>query len=354
MFSTDNENGENNQSLNNNKYSFDEESGFSANENFAKKDSFNSEYINSSDSDTSEEEDNNIEMEEINKENTNKEEIKPTINKININNTFLNLNIDSKNENNNNNFMNMNNIYNNINTIGTANINLGNIPLQKNNSFNSSNNNTNSGNIKNRKKSLKSTVKGVFNYVLGKDSQKDLEEEIEQLKNLYGEMEMQMKLISSKTILFRNRFISRVSYFFTYVTGKILAFYCIYRIIMTVKNLLFQNYSDINVMLREEVVNIIDFFITIIFKILNLDVETIYYTVIEQYFSLTIVGTIIIINIRSFLNTILFIYTITLKKYNSQIDRNLTMVSLSYFVGLFYVTSSIFLIFNLPITYRYY
>jgi hypothetical protein len=222
--------------------------------------------------------------------------------------------------------------------------------LHKNNSFDSIN--TNNNNIKNRKKSFKSTFKGVFNYVIGKDSQKDLEEEIQQLKILYGEMEMQMKLISSKTILFTNRSISRINYLFTYISGKILAFYSIYRIIMTIKNLVFLNYSDINVMLREEVLNIIDFFITIIFKILNLDVETIYYTVIEQYFSLTIVGLIIIVNIRSFLNTILFIYTITLKKYNSQIDRNLTMVSLSYFVGLFYVTSSIFLIFNLPITYR--
>jgi len=231
-------------------------------------------------------------------------------------------------------------------------------PLKKTNSKDKSssynyppNVNANSG-LRNRKKSLKSTFKGVFNYVIGSDSKKDLEEEIEQLKNLYSEMEMQIRLIKDKTILFRNKFISRLSYLFTYITGKALAFYCIYRIIMTIKNLLFLNYSDINVMLREEVLNIIDFFIHIIFNLLNLDVETIYYTVLEQYFSLTIVGLIIIINIRSFLNTILFIYTKTLKKYDSKTNRKQQMVILAYFVGLFYVTSSIFLIFNLPITYR--
>lgn len=196
------------------------------------------------------------------------------------------------------------------------------------------------------------TVKGFFNYIIGKDNKQNMNEEIEELKILYNEMEMQVKLIKEKTILFRNNFISSVKYFFHIITGKILAVYCIYRIIMTIKNLLFQNYSDINVMLREELLNIIDVSLNIVFYLLKWDVETIYYTVIEQYFSLLIVGTIIIVNIRSFLNTILFIYTKTLKKYNSKVNKNVQSLCLSYFVGLFYVTSSIFLIFNLPITYR--
>ena len=196
------------------------------------------------------------------------------------------------------------------------------------------------------------TVKGFFNYIIGKDNKKDLNDEIEELKILYNEMEMQVKLIKEKTILFRNNFISSLKYFFHIITGKILAVYCIYRIIMTIKNLLFQNYSDINVMLREELLNIIDVSLNILFYLLKWDVETIYYTVIEQYFSLLIVGTIIIVNIRSFLNTILFIYTKTLKKYNTKVNKNVQLLFLSYFVGLFYVTSSIFLIFNLPITYR--
>jgi hypothetical protein len=196
------------------------------------------------------------------------------------------------------------------------------------------------------------TVKGFFNYLIGKDNKKDMNEEIDELKILYNEMEMQVKLIKEKTILFRDNFISSIKYFFHIITGKILAFYCIYRIIMTIKNLLFQNYSDINVMLKEELLNIIDVSLNIVFYLLKWDVETIYYTFIEQYFSLLIVGTIIIVNIRSFLNTILFIYTKTLKKYNTKVNKNVQLLFLSYFVGLFYVTSSIFLIFNLPITYR--
>lgn len=303
---------------------------------------------------------------------TEKNEISPNlinINNININNTYVNLSFN--NHENNNIFNNKDERFSgNLNlssVIGNPNLNFINIHkeninnnyevkqfnnnLEYNNINNAPHSLENQG-LKNRKKSLKSTFKGVFNYVIGKDSKKDIEEEIEQLKILYNEMEMQIRLIKAKTILFRNKFISRLSYLFTYITGKILAFYCIYRIIMTIKNLLFLNYSDINVMLREEVLNVIDFFINIIFKLFNLDVETIYYTVLEQYFSLTIVGLIIIINIRSFLNTILFIYTKTLKKYESKTNRKLQMVFLSYFVGLFYVTSSIFLIFNLPITYR--
>jgi len=271
------------------------------------------------------------------------------INNFNINNTFVNCSLENKE------IMSYKTDDINTNNINSSFFNLNN-KIKRSNSKEPNNNNTQSfqGNpgLRNRNKSLKSTFKGVFNYVIGKDSKKDIEEEIEQLKILYNEMEMQIRMIKDKTILFRNKFISRINFLFTYISGKTLAFYCIYRMIMTIKNLLFLNYSDINVMLKEEVLNIIDFLINLIFKLLNLDVETIYYTVIEQYFSLMIVGLIIIINIRSFLNTILFIYTKTLKKYDTKINRQLQMVFLGYFVGLFYVTSSIFLIFNLPITYR--
>jgi hypothetical protein len=199
---------------------------------------------------------------------------------------------------------------------------------------------------------LKSTMKGLFNYVIGKDNKQDIKEEIDELKALYGEMEMQVKMIKEKTMMLRENFISSIKYLIQTVSGQILAVYCIYRIIMTSKNLMFQKYSDINVMLREEVLNIIDFSLNIVFHILKLDVETIYYTVIEQYFSLLIVGIIILTNIRSFLNTILFIYQKTLKKYSAKIHKKVQLLFLSYVVGLFYVTSSIFLIFNLPITYR--
>jgi hypothetical protein len=212
---------------------------------------------------------------------------------------------------------------------------------------------TDSSHLKTDKKNpLIVSMKGVYNYIIGRDNKKDMQDEITELKNLYTEMEMQVKLIKDKTILIRNNFISGIKYFFQVITGKILAIYCIYRIVMTVKNLLFQNYSDINVMLREELLNIIDFSLNVLFKLLKVDLETIYYTVIEQYFSLLIVGSVIIVNIRSFLNTILFIYTKTIKNYNKKLNKKVQLLFLSYFVGLFYVTSSIFLIFNLPITYR--
>jgi hypothetical protein len=205
---------------------------------------------------------------------------------------------------------------------------------------------SNNGNI------IVSSAKGFFNYLTGSGRKKDIKLELEELKALYSEMEVQFKMLKDKTVSVGYNFLSRIKYCCNSITGQILAIYSIYRIIMTIKNLLFQNYSDINIMLRDQVLNIIDFTLNIVFHILRLDIETIYYTVIEQYFSLIIVGSIIITNIRAFLNTILFIYTKTLKKYNTIVNKKVQLIFLSYFVGLFYVTSSIFLIFNLPITYR--
>ncbi len=196
------------------------------------------------------------------------------------------------------------------------------------------------------------TLKKLYCYFT--DDTTDINVEIDELKAVYSEMEMQVKLLKDKTMQFSGNFISKIKFTFQRISGQILAIYCIYRIVMTLKNLLFQNYSDINIMLRDQVLNIIDFSLNIVFHILKLDVETIYYTVIEQYFSLLIVGCIIIVNIRSFLLTILFIYTKTLKRYSGVINKKVQSIFLSYFVGLFYVTSSIFLIFNLPITYRYF
>ena len=232
-----------------------------------------------------------------------------------------------------------------------------NLEIRNGRHTNSTNNTNNTKNNKNTKHNINNnlvydTMKGVYNYVIGKDNKKDMQDELDELKILYSEMEMQVKLLKEKTILFRDNFISGIVYFYRVVIGKILAFYCIYRIVMTIRSLLFANYSDINVMLREELLNMIDFTLNILFTLLKVDVETIYYTVIEQYFSLIIVGQIIIVNIRSFLNTILFIYTKTLKNYNTKLNKKVQLLFLSYFVGLFYVTSSIFLIFNLPITYR--
>lgn len=201
-------------------------------------------------------------------------------------------------------------------------------------------------------KHIASSVRGFLDFVTDKPDKKNVEAEIEDLKLLYKEMEVQLKLLKEKTVNMKNNVISKVSYIFRLITEQILAIYSVYRILMTVKNLLFQNYGDINVMLREEILNVIDLVISVIFHILKLDVETIYYTVIEQYFSLVLVGSIIIVNMRAFLNTILFIYTKTLKRYGNAVNKNVQLLFLSYFVGLFYVTSSIFLIFSLPITYR--
>jgi hypothetical protein len=212
------------------------------------------------------------------------------------------------------------------------------------------------GNIKNSfspRNTMRSTIKGVYNYVIGKNNKNDMKEEIKELKLLYNEMEMQIKLLRDKTIYYRENFISDILNFYKIlynIYGKILAVYCIYRILMTLRSLIFFNYSKINTELRQEMS--LDVILNFIFALLKVDVDNLYYTVIEQYFSLIIVGQIIITNIRGFLNTIFFIYTKTIKNYNKKVSQKVQLLFLSYFVGLFYVASSIFLIFNLPITYR--
>ena len=191
-----------------------------------------------------------------------------------------------------------------------------------------------------------------MNYVLCKQDKQDLNDEIENLRIIYITMNMKLKLIKQKTILFKNEIVSRMQYFINTKIYQILALYCIYKIFMTCKNLLFQDYNDINIMLKDRLSNAIDFSLKIILRILNLEVNIINYTIIEQYFSLFILGIIIVTNIRSFLLSILFIYTKIIKKYSSVMSKNIQLLFLSYFVGLFYVNSSIFMIFNLPITYR--
>jgi len=186
--------------------------------------------------------------------------------------------------------------------------------------------------------------------------------QISELTFLKNEFEVQIQMLKDKSIMqlqsilqsFKNyNFFWPAVYTIQFFCGKILAVYCIYRIIMTVKNLLFTNYNDINVMLREELLNIVDWSLKFALNLFDLELQKVYLTVIEQYFSLLTVGSIIIVNIRSMLNTILYLYTKIMKAYNTKMDKKVQVVFLAYFVGLFYVCTSIFLIFNVPKTYRY-
>ena len=171
--------------------------------------------------------------------------------------------------------------------------------------------------------------------------------EIEELKTKYQQLERIISMLKDKSIAKYRKFMDSFNIF----TFKILAIYCVYRIIMTLRNYFFSNYQDINVMLREEALSILDRMLSLLYKRFAVKVDKIYFILIQQYFSLISVGSIIIINIRSFLNTILFLYSKFFKKIGKM--KNFQLLLLSYFVGLFYVTTSIFVIFNLPVSYRY-
>lgn len=205
----------------------------------------------------------------------------------------------------------------------------------------------------------KRIMNGLYDYMVSKTSKADLNAEIKQLKILYHDLLLRLKIYKDKNIEeYRNLYESIKKGFkeyfhwvVFYICGKILGFYSLYKIVMTCKNYFLSNYSDINTMLKEELINIIDKLLGIGFYILKLDNESLLYNMLEQHFSLFIVGTIIFVNMRSFLNTIYFLYTTAIKKIDSSNKTGQTLL-MSYFVGMFYVTSSIFIIFSLPKTYR--
>lgn len=141
-----------------------------------------------------------------------------------------------------------------------------------------------------------------------------------------------------------------INWIIYFLLGKIMAYYSIYRILITIKNLFLSNYSEINLMFKEEVLTIIDKLVGVFFIFLNFDIENLFYSLLEQYFSIIVVGVMLIVNMRGFLNTIHFLYTRAINKIS--INRNFEVLFMSYFIGMFYMSAIIFIIFSLPLTYR--
>ena len=135
-----------------------------------------------------------------------------------------------------------------------------------------------------------------------------------------------------------------------YFFGKILAFYSIYKILITLKNYFLSNYSEINIMLKNEVINIIDKMLSVGFFILKFDNESLIYNLLEQYFSLILLGSLLLVNMRSFLNTIHFLYTRAI--YKISFNKQVEVLFMSYFIGMFYISACVFVIFSLPLRYR--
>ena len=203
-------------------------------------------------------------------------------------------------------------------------------------------------------KKVENNVKNCFKMFVNND--KEALKQLTDLHNSTREFKIHLKLIAMKKVSdfvfsFQNSIFWTIKLSIQKLSEKILGIYSLYRIIITIKNLVYSDYNDINNMLKYEVQNVIDVILRYVFQALQLDLSNILYTVIEQYFSLLIVGSIILVNIRSFLNLILFMYTMSFK-FRARVSELLQVLTFSYAVGLFYVCSSIFLIFSLPITYR--
>jgi len=212
-------------------------------------------------------------------------------------------------------------------------------------------------------KKIEKKVKFWFKTFLNND--KDTQQKLKNLNNSAREFNIHLKLIAMKKVeefvfSFQNSIFWTIKLSIQKLSEKLLGVYSFYKIVITIKNLIFSDYDDINNMLKFEVHSIIDRVLRYIFEKFHVNFNNnnsqnnnkILYAIIEQYFSLLIVGSIILVNMRSFLNLILFIYTMSFKNFKARVSELLQVLTLSYVVGLFYVCSSIFLIFSLPITYR--
>lgn len=203
------------------------------------------------------------------------------------------------------------------------------------------------------------SIKNIYNYMICKgEKSKSLIEvsEIRKFSYLFSKSFKDYKDRKTKEFIrsfsnlmqkLKNIFNWILFYFF----GKILGFYSLYKVLMTIKNYFLSDYRDINIMLNEEMINIIDKLLNLSYAILRFDHESLVYNILEQYFSLLLVGILLLVNMRSFLNTIHFLYTRAIKKFYAT-NTYLETLLMTYFLGMFYATSCFFIIFSLPKTYR--
>lgn len=195
-----------------------------------------------------------------------------------------------------------------------------------------------------------SIFKLIYNYALYKHKDIEIEEIITNIPIYISSLKNYITGVIFRYIEYiKIHFFNSLNWLTYYFFGKILGYYSIYKVLITLKNYFLSDYSDINLMLKDELVNIIDKILHICFFILKFEYSFLY-TVIEQYFSLFVVGIMAVVNMRSFLNTIHFLYVRAIK----HIDSNVMFETLimCYLVGMLYLTSSILMIFSLPKTYR--
>ena len=159
-------------------------------------------------------------------------------------------------------------------------------------------------------------------------------------------LEVNINILKDKSIQQYNKIINCAYYFI----GKALAFYFIYKFIMTIKNFFFSDYDKINLNLKSNNKLFLDQILITAGSFCNLRINPIYSTFIDQYFSLLLVGIIIISNMRSFLNTVLFLYSKFFS--NQRLNQKIQILILSKFIALLYLNASFSLIFSLPLPYR--
>lgn len=177
-------------------------------------------------------------------------------------------------------------------------------------------------------------------------------EELNKLKSLITESEMQYNFWEDKASY------STKTSIVSKGISKIMGLYAVIHLLITFYFLFFSDYYDYSMIINKKQTNYIDNILVTTFSYFGSvsSSETasvnMTYKRVERYLSLGVVGLALISNVNSFLQYVIFISTQLLKKMKLTINENTQVILMSYCITLFYVVSSVFIIFTLPLAYR--
>ena len=176
--------------------------------------------------------------------------------------------------------------------------------------------------------------------------------DIANLKDIKVELETKAKLLEEKQFVgydSKENF-GKFTYFAKVTSGYILSIYSCFRVFSSFFSVLFLRYDSTAG--NEEKTSVLDKALFFIFDFIIKDTfEVQFFSVFEQCFSLSLMAVLIIVNFRSLLITLQFLYQKVISRSDSINEWSATLI-LAYLIGLFYFTSITFLVFSLPISVR--
>lgn len=189
-------------------------------------------------------------------------------------------------------------------------------------------------------------------FLTGREEKLSLTSSYKRLKGSYTLIKTKFYLIGEKIgARYRENVLPIKDRFFLTCqlwSAKVVAWYCSYKVLNTFRHLIFSNYSEINLIIDKKLVSIIDLILKQIVSVIDEQ----HFEYFEQILALIITVSIILTNMRSFLNTVVYLHQTIFDSLTEKENIRIEMVLMAFFVGLFYITSAIFLVMSLPRTYR--